>query len=163
LALSFSGPAALILFLWQTVFEEGVRHTEFRIMRRIVHPLLILALGLLLAPRSFGVEKSFGTGKLIAVEHKSRDKVDMYLVNTPVTTAVPYFELRLHLGATDYIAEYTPRHSEEELPGDWKPGSEVEARIDKRHLFLKRPDGSEMQWIITKRIAVNEKVAAPVE
>jgi len=163
LALSFSGPAALILFLWQTVFEEGVRHTEFRFMRRIVHPLLILALGLLLAPRSFGVEKSFGTGKLIAVEHKSRDKVDMYLVNTPVTTAVPYFELRLHLGATDYIAEYTPRHSEEELPGDWKPGSEVEARIDKRHLFLKRPDVSEMQWIITKRIAVNEKAAAPVE
>jgi hypothetical protein len=131
-------------------------------MRRIVHPLLILALGLLLAPRSFGVEKSFGTGKLIAVEHKSRDKVDMYLVNTPVTTAVPYFELTLQLGATNYVAEYTPRHSEEELPGDWKPGFDVEARIDKRHLFLKRPDGSEMQWIITKRIAVNEKAAAKI-
>ncbi len=129
-------------------------------MRRSVHFLLILALGVLLAPRGFGVEKSFGTGKLIAAEHKSRDKVDMYLVNTPVTTAVPYFEIRLHLGATDYVAEYTPRHSEEELPVDWKPGSDVEVRIDKHHLFLRRPDGSEMNWIITKRIAVNEKAGA---
>jgi hypothetical protein len=132
-------------------------------MRRIVHFLVILTLGLLLAPRGFGVEKSFGTGKLIAVEHKSREKVDMYLVNTPVTTAVPYFELRLHLGAIDYIAEYTPRHSEEELPADWRPGFDVEARCDKRHLFLRRPDGSEMQWIITKRIAVNEKATTKVE
>ena len=132
-------------------------------MRRIIHFLLLLALGLALAPRSFGIEKSFSPGKLIAVEHKSRDKVDMYLVNTPVTTAVPYFELRLHLGTIDYIAEYTPRHADEELPADWKPGFDVEARLDKHHLFLRRPDGSEMQWIITKRIVVNEKASAPVE
>lgn len=130
-------------------------------MRRIVYFLLVF--GLLLAPRGFAAEKSFSTGKLIEVEHKSRERVDMYLVNTPVTTAVPYFEVKLHLGSSDYIAQYTPRHAEEELPADWKPGFDVEARFDKRHLFLKRPDGSEMQWIITKRIPVNEKAGAKVE
>jgi len=126
-------------------------------MRRIIHLLLVIALGLMLVPRGLGVEKPFSTGKLIEVDHKTREKVDMYLVNTPVTSAVPYFELRLHLGTIDYIAEYTPRHSEEELPSEWKAGFDVEVRFDKRHLFLKRPDGSEMQWIITKRITVREQ------
>jgi len=125
--------------------------------------LLLVILSLLVVPRCFGVEKLYSTGKLIDVQQRTREKVDMYLVNTPITTAVPYFELRLQLGRTDYLAEYTPRHFEEELPPDWKAGANVEVRLDKRHLFLKRPDGSETQWIVTKRIPVNEKAGAKVE
>jgi len=119
--------------------------------------LSLLILSLLAVPRGFGVEKPFSPGRVIDVQQKTRDKVDMYLVNTPVTTAVPYFEITVELGHTDYVAEFTPRHSQEQLPQDLKPGADVEVRLEKRHLFLKRPDGAEMQWIITKRIPVKER------
>lgn len=99
----------------------------------------------------WGAERSYVTGKLVSVEHKTRDKVDMYLVNTPVTTAVPYFELTVQLGDTDYVAEYTPRHGGEELPVDWIAGAEVSVRVVKHSLFLKRHDGSETQWIVVKK------------
>jgi hypothetical protein len=105
-------------------------------------------------PAVFGAQKSYSTGKFVEVQQKTRDKLDMYLVNTPVTSPVPYFEISLEIGATDYVAEYSPRHSAEELPEAWRAGENVEARVDKRHLFLKRPDGTEMQWLITKRTPV---------
>jgi hypothetical protein len=129
-----------------------------RMGRRPMQPkiVLLLAFSILAAPSSFAVEKPFSAGKLVDVQNKTRQKVDMYLVNTPVTTEVPYFEITVELGHTDYVAEYTPRHSEEQLPPDWRPGEEVQVRVEKRHLFLKRPDGSEMQWIITKRIPVKQ-------
>jgi hypothetical protein len=91
------------------------------------------------------------------VQRKTRDKVDMYLVNTPLTTAVPYFEITVRLNQTDYIAEYTPRQSGEELPGSWLAGADVQVRVEKRYLFLKRPDGSELRWIVIKRIPAKEK------
>ena len=112
---------------------------------------------LLTAPLLLGVQKHYTTGKFLDVQQKSRDKVDMYIVNTPVTTAVPYFEISVELGETDYLADYTPRHSAEELPEAWRPGESVEARVEKHHLFLKRSDGSEMQWIITKRTPVTRE------
>ncbi len=119
--------------------------------------VMLLVLSLLAAPAGFGVEKAYTAGKLVDVQQKSRDKVDMYLVNTPVTTAIPYFEVTVEVGNTDYVAEYTPRHAQEELPQDWKAGVDVQVRTEKRHLFLKRPDGSDMQWSITKRIPVQKK------
>jgi hypothetical protein len=111
-----------------------------------------------IAPLLFGTQKSYTTGKFVEVQQKTRDKVDMYLVNTPVTSPVPYFEILIELGGTNYVAEYSPRHAAEELPEAWRAGEEVEARADKRHLFLKRSDGTEMQWMITKRTPIiNEK------
>ena len=128
--------------------------TQSLVQSRMV---LLLVLSLLVVPSGFGVEKPYTPGKLMDIQQKSRDKVDMYLVNTPVTTAVPYFEVTVEVGNTNYQAEYTPRHSQEELPQDWKPGVDVQVRVQKRYLFLKRPDGSEMQWTITKRIPVQKK------
>lgn len=81
----------------------------------------------------------------------------MYLVNTPVTTAVPYFEITVRLNDTDYVTEYTPRHADEELPEDWKPEADVNVRMQKHYLFLKRPGGSEVQCIVVKRKPVKEK------
>jgi hypothetical protein len=116
---------------------------------------------LAVAPAVFGAQKSYSTGKFIEVQQKTRDKVDMYLVNTPVTTPVPYFEISLELGETSYVAEYSPRHSEEELPEAWHAGENVQARVEKRHLYLKRSDGSEMQWLITKHSPVSDPKKLP--
>ena len=112
----------------------------------------------LTVPCLYGVDKPYSTGKLIDVQQKTRDKVDMYLVNTPVTTAVPYFQISVEFGNTDYVAEYAPRHSDEELPEGWKPGENVQGRVEKHFLYLKRPDGTEMKFVIDKRSAVKPDV-----
>jgi hypothetical protein len=120
--------------------------------------LFLLGLALLVnVPYGVAAQKTNSTGKFVEVEKKSRDKVDMYLVNTPVTTAVPYFVVTVEFGDTDYVAEYTPRHSDEELPDSWKAGENVQGRVDKHHIYLERPGGSELQLIVTKRIPVSKK------
>jgi hypothetical protein len=126
-------------------------------MRRRTASLFLVLFGFL-APVGLlhGAQKSYSTGKFVDVQQKTREKVDMYLVNTPVTTAVLYFEVSVELDGIDYLAEYTPRHSGEELPEAWKAGENVQGRLEKHHLFLKRPDGSETQFIINKRSPVEK-------
>jgi hypothetical protein len=126
-------------------------------LRRTALLPLIFFVSVVLIPSLHGAQKVYSTGKFDHVQQKTRDKVDMYLVNTPVTTAVPYFEVSVELEGMDYVAEYTPRHSGEELPDGWKAGENVEGRVEKHHLFLKRPDGTETQFIITKRNPVGKK------
>ena len=123
--------------------------------RKALLPLIFIFV--VLIPSAYGAEKPYSAGKFILVQQKTRDKVDLYLVNTPVTTAVPYFEIMVEIGGTDYVAEYTPRHSGEELPDGWKAGESVQGRVDKHHLFLKRPDSTETTFIITKRIPVSRE------
>src|SRR5438270_9241475 len=99
-------------------------------LRRTLLLPLILMLSLA-APYSYAAQKSYSTGKFLDVKQKTRDKVDLYLVNTPVTTAVPYFEISVEFGNTDYVAEYTPRHSSEQLPEAWRPVESAQGRVDK--------------------------------
>ena len=120
-------------------------------------PFFLIFLLSVAAPFLHGVKKTYSTGKLVDVQRKSRERVDMVLVNTPVTTAVPYFEISVDLGDTEYVAEYMPRHESDELPEGWKAGEDVKARVDKRHLFLQRPDSTEMQWVITKRRPISKE------
>ena len=119
--------------------------------------ILIFGLGLVILPVVRATQKPYVQGKCVAIQHKSRDRVDLYLVNTPVTTAVPYFEITVEFGDVDYVAEYTPRHSGEELPEAWRPDEAVRGRVDKHHLYLLRPDGSEIEFIIEKKAPVGKK------
>ena len=115
--------------------------------------LSLAALVALLTAAAFAAKPTYASGKIVEVERKSREKVDMYLVNTPMTTEVPYFEIAVELNGTVYRAEYTPRHSDEELPEAWKAGETISCRIDKHHLYLQRSAGVDMTWIITKKSA----------
>ena len=119
--------------------------------------ILIFGLGLVILPVVRAAQKPYIQGKFVAIQQKSRDRVDLFLVNTPITTAVPYFEITVEFGDVDYVAEYTPRHSGEELPEAWRPDETVRGRVDKHHLYLLRPDGSEMQFIIEKKTPVGKK------
>jgi hypothetical protein len=122
--------------------------------RTVLFPLTFLLS--LVAPCLYAAQKPYSTGTLLDVQQKTRDKVDLYLVNTPVTTAVPYFEISIEFGSTDYVAEYTARHSADQLPEGWRRGETVPGRMDKHHLYLRRPDGSEVTFIITKRTGVSK-------
>ena len=119
--------------------------------------ILIFGLGLVVLPVVRAAQKPYIQGKFVAIQQKSRDRVDLFLVNTPITTAVPYFEITVEFGDLDYVAEYTPRHSGEELPEAWRPDETVRGRVDKHHLYLLRPDGSEMPLIIEKKTPLGKK------
>lgn len=123
--------------------------------RKVLFPL-ILSLGVLV-PLIYGAQQPYSSGRFAGIQRKTREKVDMYLVNTPVTSEVPYFEISLEVGTTDYIAEYVPRHSGEVLPEAWKVGETVPCRVGKHRLYLQRPDGSEMVLTITKKTAVGKE------
>jgi len=125
--------------------------------RKLTWSILIFGLGLVTLPLVCATQKPYAQGKFVAIQQKSRDRVDMYLVNTPITTAVPYFEITVEFGEVDYLAEYTPRHSGEELPEAWQPDEAVRGRVDKHHLYLLRPDGSEIEFIIEKKAPVGNK------
>src|ERR1700730_3682516 len=86
-------------------------YTDGLLMRQLTLWLPLILILSLMAPSSYGAQKPYSTGRFLEIQQKTRDKVDLYLVNTPVTTAVPYFEISIEFGDTDYVAEYTPRHS----------------------------------------------------
>jgi hypothetical protein len=132
-------------------------YTEDLLMLRRTALLPLISLLSLMAPYLYAAQKPYSTGKVLDIQQKTRDKVDLYLVNTPVTTAVPYFEISIEFGNTDYVAEYTPRHSAEQLPEAWRSGESVKGRVDRHHIYLQRPDGSELTFIITKRTVVDKE------
>ncbi len=114
-------------------------------------------------PSLQAAEKQYGTGRIVSVEKKARERVLYYLVNTPVTQDDPYYELSLQQSNWLYLAEYTPRHAADSLPDDWKPGTEVQMKVtDKHHAWVKLPGGSELQLIVVKRVpAATGDMAAP--
>jgi hypothetical protein len=126
-------------------------------LRRSVLPVLGVVLALALVSSLHAVGKTYSTGTLTDVQQKSKDRVDLYLVNTPVTTPVPYFEVTVELGEMRYVANYTPRHAEEELPEAWKAGAAVQARVEKHFIYLKRQDGSELQFVIARKTSVSKQ------
>jgi hypothetical protein len=59
----------------------------------------------------------------------------------------------------DLRGDRTPRHSAGTLPEEWNvPQAEVRLRLENHHMFLTPPTGTELQFLIVKRIA-----AAPAQ
>jgi len=114
------------------------------------HALLLLGLSISL----FAVEKQYQSATILKVEQKTNTRILYYIVNTPITKDEPYYEVSLRLTDTIYVARYTPRHHDDTLPEEWGAGSSVQARVNGRHLFIKRPSGTDVDLVITKRKAV---------
>jgi hypothetical protein len=93
------------------------------------------------------------TGTIVEVQQKAHTKVLYYLVNTPVTRDEPYFEVSVQIRDRIYSGEYLPRHAAELLPETWKPNAEVQLRLEKHSMYLRRPDGEESEFVITRRAA----------
>jgi hypothetical protein len=108
----------------------------------------------LVVAQLFAAEKSFQPGTIVDVQQKTNTRVLYYIVNTPVTKDEPYYEVSVQVKDMLYTGRYAPRHAEDTLLEEWKPGSAVEARIEGRQLLLKRVSGAGMQLAIIKREAV---------
>lgn len=121
-------------------------------MRRRVLLTLLLFMGA--GAGSFAVESGYQTLTIVRAEQKTRDRVVLYLVATPIYQEDPYFEVAVRASGIVVVGERDPEHRWEMLPDNWKPGASVEGRVDKHHLYLQRPNGTYMRFIITSRAKV---------
>jgi hypothetical protein len=119
----------------------------------------VLLLATVLVPNLPAAEKPFLTGKILDVQQKTTTRVLYYQVDTPITKDEPYYEVSVQVKDMIYVGDYTPRHPSATLPDEWNvPQTEVRVRLDKHYMFLARPAGTEVQFVIVKRIA-----AAPAQ
>ena len=102
----------------------------------------------------FAVQQPYEDGNVIDIQQKVNTRILYYQVNTPITQDDPYYEVSVQVGPTIYVGQYTPRHTSDTLPEDMTVTAPVQVRIDKRHMFVKRPGGSELDLTITKRTEV---------
>lgn len=116
---------------------------------------LVLLLAAIAIPGLFAAEKLYQTGKVVHIQHKTTTRVLYYQVDTPITKDEPYYEVSVRVRDAIYVGDYAPRHSGDTLPEEWNvPQAEVRLRLEKHYMFLTRPTGAELQFVIVKRIAV---------
>jgi hypothetical protein len=104
----------------------------------------------LLAPFAGGAEKQYQTGRMLSLEEKTNTRILYYQVDTPITKDEIYYEVTVQLKDGVYLGRYTPRHSSDTLPVEWGKDEEVPARVQGRHLWLQKPTGSELEFVIVK-------------
>jgi len=121
--------------------------------RIVISPLVVLAVCL---PYLLAVEKGYQTVTIVDIQQKARTRVLYYLVNTPVTQDEPFYQVAVQLRDTIWVGEFTPRHPGETLPEAWQSSASVQARFEKHAMFLKRPDNSELQLTIEKRLPASK-------
>ena len=92
---------------------------------------------------------------IVRAEQKMRDRVVAWVNDTPIYQQDPYFEVAVRSGDKILEAECQPDSAWETLPEFWKPGVEVQGRVKGHSLFLKRPNGVEIRFVILKRSAVS--------
>ena len=113
---------------------------------------IALVLFLRLGAVCFGVERGPLSLTILSANQKTRDRIVYYVVNTPLYHEDPYFEVAVRAGESTLVGEREPRNSAERLPVDWKPGVVVRGRVDGHHIFLQRSNGTEVRFIITRRM-----------
>ena len=123
-------------------------------MRRgLLIALLLLGLG----AGMYAIESGELTMTIVRAEQKTRDRVVAWVNDTPIYQEDPYFEVVVRAGDKLLEAEYEPSSKWETLPVFWKRGVEVQGRVRGHSLFLKRPNGAEIRFVILKRTAVAAK------
>jgi len=112
--------------------------------------ILLSCLLLLSALRpALGIQKEYATGRIVDIQERTRDRVLLYQVNTPIVREDPYYTATVELNGTVYQVEFLPRDLRQPFPGFWKANDDVSVRVDKHFLYLKRSDGTEAKFLIT--------------
>jgi hypothetical protein len=119
--------------------------------RTLLVALLLLSLGAGL----YAVENGEITMTIVRAEEKKRDRVVAWVNDTPIYQQDPYFDVAVRAGDQVLEGEYEPQSQWETLPVFWKPGVQVQGRVRGHSLFLKRPNGTEIRFVILKRTAAS--------
>ena len=113
--------------------------------------LLLTLLLLLCWTVAYSVEGGEQRMTIVSAETKLRDRVVAWVNDTPIYNQDPYFEVTVRAGQKVFRAERDPEHPYEMLPVFWRPGVTVQGRVQGHSLYLKRPNGAEMRFVILKR------------
>ncbi len=128
------------------------RYTSSGCTRRL---WLVALLLLVVGAGSNAVESGSLPMTIVRAEQIARDRVVYWVQNTPLYQQDTYFEVAVRSGGQVLEGEYGPASKWETLPVFWKPGVEVQGRVKGHSLFLKRPNGVEIRFVILKRSAVS--------
>ncbi len=112
--------------------------------------LRFIASLLLLCPPLYAAESLYQRGTIVDITKDVHTRELYSIVNTPVTQDDPYFQVSIAVTNVVYVGEYTPRHAADNLPLGWELNAEVQARIEKGHMFVRVPQGRELQLAIVK-------------
>jgi hypothetical protein len=102
---------------------------------------------------TYSVESGELPMTIVHADGKLRDRVFAWINDTPLYQQDPYFSVAVRAGDKIFEGEYDPQSAWETLPVFWKPGVEVQGRVKGHSLFLKRPNGVEIRFVILKRSA----------
>ena len=117
--------------------------------------LLITLLLLSVGARFYAVENGELTMTIVRAEERKRDRVVAWVNDTPIYQQDPYFDVAVRAGDKVLEGEYEPSSQWETLPVFWKPGVKVQGRVRGHSLFLKRPNGVEIRFVILKRNTIS--------
>jgi len=87
---------------------------------------------------------------------EGRDYENWYQAEAEILReSAPYLVRRavvVNVEGVVYTGEYDSTAAEGYTPGEWKPGDPVPVRLAGDKLYLRRPNGQELQTTIVKRI-----------
>ena len=58
----------------------------------------------------------------------------------------------IQVNGVQYVGEYKKSAAEGYVPGEFRPGAQVSVRFDGEKMIVKRPNGTEMETMIVKKI-----------
>ncbi|HKS75601.1 MAG TPA: DUF2934 domain-containing protein [Terriglobales bacterium] len=61
--------------------------------------------------------------------------------------------VKIRLNGVTYTGEYDRNHSDGYTPGEFRPGSPIEIRVASDKMFVKRPNGKELETRIIRKEA----------
>ncbi len=108
-----------------------------------------------------GAQREWVTGKILGLQQHERDRVQLYIVNTPIMSEDPYFTLAVDVNGMRYEGEFLPHSMREFTPGFWNAGENVVLRLDKHFMYLKREDGSEAKFLIIDKAPLHSPQNLP--
>ena len=106
---------------------------------------------LVLGVTALAVESGEQPMTIVRADQKTRDRVVAWVVDTPIYQQESYFEVVVRTGGKQFQGQRDPENAFEMMPVFWKPGVKVQGRVQGHSLYLKRPNGVEMRFVIVKR------------
>ena len=93
---------------------------------------------------------TYQAGKLISVD--DLPPASVVTGGTTVQSTLSEYRLNVQLGDLVYVCSYTPTFVWAYKPNDLLANDAVQARIEGKHLYIKRPNGKELKTTIMRRM-----------
>ena len=122
-------------------------------MRRLILGLAMLAT----AVACLAADKVYQKGKYLDVDSQAYQKIISNPSNGGSMSVLRHEnDMSIQIDDVIYVGQCEEkRHFSSCRPGTWIVGDMVDVRIDKDHMYLRKPDGGEVKTQIVKRVRAN--------